>query len=75
MKEVGGWGIMRIFDFHTSKARYELMVLLYLWSVNVNTIRGFINIPLADLLQINLRHNITIGRGSLIDWSLVAVVW
>jgi hypothetical protein len=58
---------MRIFDFHTSKARYELMLLLYLWRVIVNTIRGFINIVLADLLHINLRHKITIGRGSLID--------
>jgi hypothetical protein len=56
---------MRLFDFHTSKARYELMVLLYLWRVNVNTIRGFINIPLADLSHRNLRHNnitVLVGR-------------
>jgi hypothetical protein len=40
---------MRIFDFHTSKARYELkVVLLHLWRVNFKTIREFINIPLAD---------------------------
>jgi hypothetical protein len=41
---------MRIFDPHTSKARYELkvVVLLHLWRVNVKTTGGFINIPLAD---------------------------
>jgi hypothetical protein len=40
---------MLIFDLHTSKARYELkVVLLHLWRVNVKTIGGFINIPLAD---------------------------
>jgi hypothetical protein len=41
---------MRIFKLHTSKARYELkVVLLYLWRVNVKTtIGGFINIPLTD---------------------------
>ncbi len=27
-KDVGGWGIMRIFDLPTSKARYELKVVL-----------------------------------------------
>jgi hypothetical protein len=27
MKEVGGWDIMRKFDLHTSKARYELKVV------------------------------------------------
>ncbi len=49
---------MRIFDLHTNKARYELkVVLLHLWRVNVKTIDGFINIPLADLSLINLRHN------------------
>ena len=49
---------MRIFDLHTSKARYELkVVLLHHWRVNVKTIGGFINIPLADLSHINLRHN------------------
>ncbi len=52
------WKIMRIFDLHTSKARSELkVVLLHLWRVNVKTIGGFINITLADLLHINLRHN------------------
>jgi hypothetical protein len=41
-------GIMRIFDLHTSKARYALkVVLLHLWRVNIKTIRGFINIPRA----------------------------
>ncbi len=40
---------MCIFDLHTSKARYELkVVLLHLWRVNVKTIHGFINILLAD---------------------------
>jgi hypothetical protein len=49
---------MRIFDLHTSKARYELkMVLLHLWRVNVKTIGGFINIPLVDLSHINMRYN------------------
>ncbi len=53
-----GWDIMRIFDLHNSKARYELkVVLLDLWRVNVKTIGGFIDIPLADLPHINLRHN------------------
>jgi hypothetical protein len=48
---------MRIFDLHTSRARYELkVVLLHLWRVNVTTIGGFINIPLADLSRKNLRH-------------------
>ncbi len=47
---------MRIFELQ--KARYELkVVLLYLWRVDVKTIRGFINIPLADLSYINMRHN------------------
>ncbi len=44
---------MRIFDLHTSKARYELK----LWRVNVKTVAGFINIPLGDLSHISLRHN------------------
>jgi hypothetical protein len=58
MKEVGGRDVMRILDLHTSKARYELKVkLLHLWRVNVKTTGGFINIPLADLSHINLRHN------------------
>jgi hypothetical protein len=40
-----------VFDLHTSNARYELeVVLFHLWRVNVKTIRGFNNIPLADLL-------------------------
>jgi hypothetical protein len=40
---------MRIFDLHTSKARYEQrVVLLHLRRVNVKTIGGFINVPLAD---------------------------
>jgi hypothetical protein len=62
MKEVVGCDIMRIFDLHTSRARYELrVVLLHLWRVNVTTIGGFTNIPLADLSRINLRlNNITI---------------
>jgi hypothetical protein len=47
-----------MFDLHTSKARYELkVVLLHLWRVNVKTIPGFINIPLANLSWENLRHN------------------
>jgi hypothetical protein len=33
------------------------LVLLHLWRVIVKMIRGFINIPLADLSFINLRHN------------------
>jgi hypothetical protein len=51
-----------IFDLNVSKAINELkVVLLQLWRVNVRTVGGFINIPLADLLHINLRHkNITI---------------
>jgi hypothetical protein len=58
MKEVGGWVITRIFDLHTSKARYELrVVLLHLRRENVRMTRGFINIPLADLSHVNLRHN------------------
>ncbi len=58
MKEVGGWGIMRIFDLHTSQASYEQKVVLpHLRRVNLKTIRGFINILLADLSHINLRHN------------------
>jgi hypothetical protein len=51
---------MRIFDLHTSKARYELKVvpvLPHILRVNVKTIGGFINIPLADLSLKNLRHN------------------
>jgi hypothetical protein len=49
---------MRIFDLDTSKARYELkVVLLYLWRVYVKTSGEFINIPLADSPHINLRHN------------------
>ncbi len=60
---------MRIFDLHTSKARYELkLVLLHFWRVNVKTIGGFFNIPLADLAHINLRHNnftiLEVGRDS-----------
>jgi hypothetical protein len=50
MKEVGGWDwdVMRIFDLHTSQAKYELkVVLVHLWRENVKTIGGFINIPLA----------------------------
>jgi hypothetical protein len=40
---------MRIFDLHTSKARYDLkVVLLHLWRVSFKTIGGFINMPLAD---------------------------
>ncbi len=50
MNEVGRWDVMCIFDLHTSKARYKpKVVLLYLRRVNVRTIGGFINIPLADL--------------------------
>jgi hypothetical protein len=50
--------IMGIYDLHSSIARYELkVVLLHLWRVNVTTIDGFINIPLADLSHIYLRHN------------------
>jgi hypothetical protein len=42
---------MRIFDLQP--ARYELkVVLLHLWRVNVKTIGGFINIPLADFLNL-----------------------
>ncbi len=52
---IGGWGILRIFDLHTGKAIYKLkVVLLNFWRVNVKTIRGFMNIPLADLSHINL---------------------
>jgi hypothetical protein len=41
---------MRIFDLHTSKASYEQnVVLLHLRRVTVKAIRGFFNIPLADL--------------------------
>ncbi len=39
---------MRVIDRHTSKARYELkVVLLHRWRVNVKTIGGFMNIALA----------------------------
>jgi hypothetical protein len=39
-----------MFDLHTSKARYELkVVLLHLWRLNVKMIPGFIHITLADL--------------------------
>jgi hypothetical protein len=56
--EEGKCGILRTFDLHTTKARYELkVVLLHLWRVNVKTIPGYINIPLGDLSYINLRHN------------------
>jgi hypothetical protein len=49
---------LRIFDLHTSKTRYELkVVLLHLWRVNVKTIPRFVNIPLADFSEINLRNN------------------
>jgi hypothetical protein len=50
---------MRIFNLHTRKARCELKVvlILHLWRINVKTIGGFINISLADLSHINLRHN------------------
>jgi hypothetical protein len=62
---------MRIFDLHTRKARSEWkVVLLYLWRVNVKTIRGFINIPLADLSNIKFRHNnitiLKVGHDSMI---------
>jgi hypothetical protein len=58
MKEVGGGDIMGIFDLHINKARYVLKVaLVHLWRVNVKTIGGFINIPLADFSHINMRHN------------------
>jgi hypothetical protein len=34
-----------VFDLHTSKARYELkVVLLHLWRVNVKTIGRFFNV-------------------------------
>ncbi len=53
-----------IFDLHAHSHqqgyRYELKVvyvLLHFWRVNVQTIPGFINIQLADLPQIILRHN------------------
>jgi hypothetical protein len=37
---------------HTSKVRYELkVVLLDLWRVNVKTIRGFIDILVADFFK------------------------
>ncbi len=50
MKEVGRWGILRKFDRHTCKVRYELkMALRHIWRVNEKTIRGFINIPLDAL--------------------------
>jgi hypothetical protein len=40
---------MCIFGHHTSKARYEMkVILLHLWRVSVKTICGFINILLAD---------------------------
>jgi hypothetical protein len=39
-----------MFDSYTSKARYELkVVLLHLWRVNVKAIPGFIYISLPDL--------------------------
>jgi hypothetical protein len=63
MKELGVDEVQCVYlIFHTSKARYELMVvLLHFRRVNVKMMRGFINIPLADLSYINLRHsNITI---------------
>jgi hypothetical protein len=40
---------LRIFYLHTSKARYELkVVLLRLWRVNVKTVSGFIHSSSAD---------------------------
>ncbi len=52
---------MRIFDLHTSRYELKVVPLLHLRRVNVKTISRFINIPLADLSHINLRHtNITI---------------
>ncbi len=60
---------MRIFNLHTSTARYELkVVLLHLWGVNVKAIGGFINITLTDLSHKILRHNnftiLLVGRDS-----------
>jgi hypothetical protein len=50
---------MRIFDLHTSRARYELnVILIHIWRVNVKSTGGFIYTPLADFFfsHINLRH-------------------
>jgi hypothetical protein len=57
-------------DLHTSgsKARNELkVVLLHLRRVNVKTIPGFINIPLADLSWINLCHNNIMSFTNIVD--------
>jgi hypothetical protein len=43
------------------------MVLLRLWRVNVKTIPGFINIPLADLSWINMRHNNITNSTNTVD--------
>ncbi len=41
--EVGGYGLMTIFDLPTSKARYELkVVLIYLGALMTRRVPGFI---------------------------------
>ncbi len=50
--------MISIFYVYTSETRYELKVVLpHLCRVNVKTIRGFINILLADFFIDKLRHN------------------
>ncbi len=70
MRYVDEVHILRIFDLHTSNARYELkVVLLYLWLVNIKTIRGFITIPHMNLRYNNITRNtkqiLQVGRDKL----------
>jgi hypothetical protein len=46
------------------------MILLHLWRVNVKTIPGFINIPLADLSWIYFRHNNITSSTNTVDRPL-----
>ncbi len=55
-------------DLHTSKARYELkLVLLHLWRVNVKTILGFTHIKSVDYSLVNLRHNNITSATKIVD--------
>ncbi len=51
-KKVGAARCEYVFDVHTSKTSERLkgvvLVLLYLWRINVQTIGGFINISVED---------------------------
>jgi hypothetical protein len=48
-----------VLDLQTSKARFELkVVLLHLWRVHVQTIGGFNNIPLIDFFTDKIADNL-----------------